>query len=110
MKATKDKKNENMDCETNPVSGQLFETSIADLDTLYPGTLDPGTVDFQAGATPSASRDGAYGATFAVAGRRLRRRLRRRCRLRRLPALRAGWCLRHHSSGASCRAAASSSY
>ena len=53
-----------MDCETNLVSEQLFEMSIADLDTLYPGTLDPGTVDFRAGATPSASRDGAYGAAF----------------------------------------------
>ena len=99
----------NMDCETNPVSEQLFELSIADLDTLDPGTLDPGTVDFRAGATPSASRDGAYGAAFGggdafgVAGRRLRGRLRR------LPALRAGWCLRHHSSGASRRADASAS-
>ena len=67
-----------MDCETNPVSGQLFETSIADLDTLDPGTLNPGTFDFRAGATASASRGGACGA----AGRW-------RHRLRRLLALRA---------------------
>ena len=62
----------NVDWETNPVSGQFFNTNIADLDKLDPGTLDPGTADFRAGAAPSAPRGGgaAFGGCqrFALGG------------------------------------------